>query len=98
MKREGGRIILLSIFLIFATLLLLYSVNTINDGEREKEFVFLSNLPLKNIMSDEAILNVSAKHQVFLIETHMEKDRELTNSRQACTVESAGELKITSNS
>jgi hypothetical protein len=90
MKRESGRRVFVSIFLISATLLLLYSANSINDGDREKEFVFLSNLPLKNILSDEATLNVSAKHQVFLIETHMDKERELTNARQACTVESAG--------
>lgn len=60
-----------------------------NEDECE---AFQTYFPLKNVLSDESSLNVSKSRQIFLLETHMEKERILTNPRQACTVESAGKL------
>lgn len=62
---------------------------TIAENDLIENFLSLS-YPLKNILSDEANLNVSATRQIFLLETHMNKERYLENPRQACTVESAG--------
>ena len=61
------------------------------EVEIPKNFIF----PLRNILMDEKSLNISAHRQIFLIETHLEKERNLTNPRQACTVESAGEKILT---
>jgi hypothetical protein len=51
------------------------------------------NFSLQNILSDEEVLKVSSNNQIFFIETKMESEkiRNLTNARQACSVESAGE-------
>lgn len=92
MKIESGRtrrifLILLAVSVIF---LLVYQTAVDEEVHMHEESLPALSFPLKNIMDDEATLNVSANRQVFLIETHMENERVLSKPRQACTVESAG--------
>lgn len=51
-------------------------------------------IPLKNIMDDEAVLNVSSQSQIFFVDTHLDRKRKIKSSRQACSVESAGNMMI----
>lgn len=68
-----------------------FAENEIVATEAEEyKFNFIYNL--KNILDDEATLNVS-KRQVFFIESHLEKERSLTSAKQACSVESVGKIK-----
>jgi hypothetical protein len=92
MKLDSGRRNFLILLLITVIFLFIYQTNVDEEEKESKEFFPVFSFPLKNILSDEATLNVSASHQVFLIETHMNKERSLTNPRQACTVESAGKF------
>jgi hypothetical protein len=45
---------------------------------------------LQNILNDEKKIFQSDGNQIFFIETHLNEFRELKNTRQACSVESAG--------
>lgn len=94
MKLDSGRRNFLVILFLTVICLFIYQTN-INDEEKENKEIFpVYSFPLKNILDDEATLNVSASHQIFLIETHLDKERILSKPRQACTVESAGEKKL----
>jgi hypothetical protein len=75
----------------FYTRNLNYLRNLKNDKSSNRETFPTFNFSLKNILSDEEILKVSSNRQIFLIETHMDRDKKLSNARQACTVEAAGE-------
>lgn len=93
MKLESRmRIVLISCGAIFLICTLVYSRNGSYDLKK-KEIVPDCSFPLKNILSDEETLKVSANKQFFFLETHMEKERNLTDARQACSVESAGNKK-----
>lgn len=87
MRVKRYRAFILALFSLF---LILICILQKSRKEEENEFLPSVYFPLKNILSDEAVLNVSASHQIFLIETHMEKERVLDKPRQACAVESAG--------
>ncbi len=73
---------------------LIYNFHIKNYIERVKSFNLdipqSVDFQLKNILIDEEKLKISSKNQIFLIETHMEKERIISNPRQACSVESAG--------
>lgn len=91
MNSEGIGKILLAFFSLF--LFFYFLNNNINESGNNLRSLDVTpnfSIPLKNILSDEKVLKVSARRQIFLIETHMDKERSLNNSRQACTVESAG--------
>lgn len=46
---------------------------------------------LQNILTESDVsLNNEKIKKIFFVETHLNKDRELTNARQACSVETAG--------
>jgi hypothetical protein len=91
MNLNGCRKFFLVLLLISGTLIFICQQNVLdeNDDESFPSIYF----PLKNILSDEATLNVSGSRQIFLLETHMDKERILSNPRQACTVESAGKFR-----
>jgi hypothetical protein len=79
-------------FILLATIIFIFLYHGNHINKRNKELLTILNLPLKNILSDDATLKVSSKHQIFLIEAHMNKERSLDNARQACSVESAGSV------
>jgi hypothetical protein len=60
------------------------------NGEEATEIPEMQRIKIKNLLDDEEKLKMSWKHQIFFIESHMEQLRNLTNPRQACSVESAG--------
>jgi hypothetical protein len=49
---------------------------------------------VKSFKADEERLMNSNSQQIFFLETHLEGKRELNKSRQACSVEAAGEINL----
>lgn len=47
---------------------------------------------LEDILNDEQKIMKTNGNQIFFIETHLDEFRDLKNARQACSVESAGEI------
>lgn len=92
MKADSRQKLLTIVFLAsLITFVFFYRSSNKSEKCLDNEIFPVFGLPLKNILDDEENLNVSASHQIFLIETHMNKERILSSARQACTVESAGE-------
>ncbi|XP_070507561.1 lactosylceramide 4-alpha-galactosyltransferase-like [Chironomus tepperi] len=80
-------LILLTLFTAFIYLCTHLAKNNpeIGLGLFKNDSAFLIN----NIMGDEAKLLSSNSSQIFFLETHLEGRRNLTNARQACSVEAA---------
>lgn len=72
--------------IIFTSLIILIYLYT--DCKENVENGFMLNFPLTNILKIEWKVK-SSYQRIFFLETHMEKERDLSDPRQACSVESA---------
>lgn len=87
------------VFFIFATIKLnhFYSNDQFSNQEltfkiRLNQFMEAKTIKLENILDDSEFLEDDKSKKIFLLETHLNEVRILDNPRQACSVESAGEV------